>query len=202
MDSNILPRTRVAIAAATLMACTACGADDAESVDASANPSEPGLVADWPEYDTLGQLLDEATAVVLAVPGAHREGPLVDEDGSEISQIPSTYVSSRVDRVIRGDLRPGQTIEIAQDGTAAKPEASTIYLDDVQGRQILMLLGGGDTEAQPNQWYPLNPQQSFYLVEGTSLAPLPGAESALPLKSVGQVVRATSRSGEDEPGTR
>ena len=188
-------RSWAASALAVCLLLGGCGANEGGKADEDADRPDSTLPmqADWPGFKSLDQAADYAGLIVVGIPLETSESTLPDPSGQEVVELPLTMTELRVTEVIKGDASAGDRLRIGQTGTISHREASTTYLTEIDAPEVLLFLPGS-----ANEYYsPINPEQGVYLVNEDIVTSLPGATTALPVKSLDRLSRSVARADRD-----
>lgn len=106
------------------------------------------------EYTTLGELAQDATAVVVAVPTGKEHAKPLPKDYGPADAAPTPYVQLRVIKVLSGDLQPGM-IDLVSPG-----------LDERTGKQALRAGGPYLLYITPAMYAANDPAGGYVVVGG------------------------------------
>ncbi len=133
--------------------------------------SPPGLQAHWAKhYETLGQMVRDADAIVVArVMGTRPGRSMSTSQGAAV--LPFTLVDLRVERAVRGSVAALLTLE----QTGGFDGERTIYIDGDggpydRGEQVLLFL---KKQPESGYYYLVNPQGRFAVENGILRAASP-----------------------------
>ncbi|MEU8423540.1 hypothetical protein AB0C15_21960 [Micromonospora sp. NPDC048835] len=195
------PHLLVRAAGALLMAAAAAACSAATDQPDTAAPQNVLYRADYPSYTSDDQLFERASIVVQGRVESDRKVVRLVQAAPRGQALPAPVDAERregmvvtvrtvtVSRVFKGDVKPGDTVQVKQlggklDGVTYTEEHGVPLLDN--GQYTLFL------ETYPDQPASLlNPVQGQYLVDAdNSLHALPGNEIAV---SVNQLDRLAHR---------
>lgn len=196
---------------ALMIAISGCSAQTTSAVSGNNNhlsftSEEVEFAADYLEYESLSEASASSSIVVIGTPLSSEskllyptisdsKDPLLNPQAglseSEMKEfmeqagVPITVTKFRIDEVIGGDAKPGEIIEVQQDGgkieTVSYREGSTTLLSEIDINEQKILL---NLKALPDKFTPINPTQGVVAVQGEKLVPFGGVASTETFKAL------------------
>ncbi len=213
------------IGLAVLLSSTSCAGETPKAPTSDAGDAFPFVSeeivysADYIGYETLGEAANESEVVVtgtslsskseLLYPNvSDSQDPLVNPQAGlseeelkkyrEEFALPITVTQFRVDEVISGDVKPGDVIEIQQDGgkigTVVYKEASTTLVSEIDKSEGRTLLSLSDLSGR---YTPINPTQGVLATDGTNIKRFDDEKSKESMKELKAAAKKAKKAKKD-----